>query len=214
MESPLEVSSYVCDELNESNGKTEKSYYIQGVFSTIGVKNRNGRVYSRHLWEKEVARYQDELRNKTINTLGEYNHPPRSEIDPMKAVIRITELKIDGNHVFGKAKILNNNSPETEQLKALIKEGMKIGISSRGVGSVNEQGVVQSFKLITYDVVPNPSDYNANLDGLTEGALLENGIVKNIEYSLNESGQIQQKKFTDYEQYKIRQGLEALIKGL
>ena len=160
IESPQEIYSSVDTLINESGQKT-KDYYLCGVFSTPNQKNRNGRIYSREIWEREVERYQKEINEKSINSLCEYNHPPRSSVDPLKAVGRIVELKLDGNYVMGKIKILNNNSPETNQLKALIDENVKIGVSSRGVGSVDARGIVKDFKLITYDIVPNNSDYNA-----------------------------------------------------
>lgn len=214
IEAPQEISGFCANDINESTGKQEKSYFIQGIFSTANRKNRNGRVYPKNLWEREIEAYQKEIRENTINTLGEWEHPPRHSIDPMKAVMRIIELKMDGDYVFGKAKILNNGSHETEQLKALIKEGMKIGVSSRGIGNVGSDGVVKSFKLITYDVVSNPSDYNANLNGIHESFMFENGIAKNIEYSINESGLIEQKKVINIDTFRLQSELQKLIQNL
>ena len=177
-------------ELNEAQGGgTEKNYYISGIFSTPGKVNRNGRIYSRALWDAEVQKYQTQIREKSVNSLGELRHPPRSTVDPLKAVIRIVELKIneEGN-VVGKAKILNDNTEQTNKLKGLIKEGIKIGVSSRGVGKVSSTGVVEDFKLITYDVVDMPSDYNAMLNGVVEGVQFINGIAQNKEYTINEDG--------------------------
>jgi len=190
LEEAIELDGSIEEELNESSGAKERNYYLSGIFSTPEVKNRNGRVYSRELWESCVAEYQKEISEKTINSLGELEHPPRSEVDPMQAVIRIIELKMKDGNVWGKAKILNNNEPETNKLKGLVKEGIKIGVSSRGIGSVSSTGVVESFKLICYDVVKTPSDYNANLSGVTEsaGLMLENGILKDKEFKVLESG--------------------------
>jgi len=168
-----------------------KNYYLSGIFSSPGEKNRNGRVYPRNIWEAEVRRYQTEIKNKTINTLGEYLHPPRSTVDPMKAVIRIIELKIneDGN-VWGKAKVLNDNSEKTNKIKALIDEGMKIGISTRGVGSVGVNGIVETYKFITADIVDLPSDFNGNLSGIVEGFDVTNGILTEKEFKINDDGTI------------------------
>jgi len=177
------------DELNESSGQTERNYYLSGICSTPEVKNRNGRFYSRAIWEREVAKYQKEITDRTVNSLGEWQHPARSTVDPIKAVMRITELafKDDGN-VWVKAKILNDNTEITNKLKGLIKEGVKIGISTRGVGKVSATGIVEDFKLITADLVDMPSDYNAMLNGVVEGYVFENGIMLDKEYTVDENG--------------------------
>lgn len=182
----LIVESVITEEVNESTGKKEKNYYIEGVFSTPGQKNRNGRIYPLNIWEREVTKYQEEIKNNSMNTLGEWEHPPRSTVDPLQAVMKIVELKMDNGLVMGKAKILNNNSEKTNQLKALIDEGMKIGVSSRGTGSVKGD-VVENFSLTTYDAVSFPSDYNANLTGLCES--LENSVIvgENIENQIDEA---------------------------
>lgn len=173
--------------LNEATGQKEKTYKIRGIFSTIGERNRNGRVYPRELWEREVKEYQKEIEGGTINTLMEFEHPPRTEVDMMQAVAKITKLGIKGNYVMGEAVILNNE--KSKQLKCLIDNGIKISVSSRGVGTV-EDGVVKDFKLITYDVVPNPSDFNATMNGICESH--ENGVHEM--YQLNE-GILQGKTF-------------------
>lgn len=173
--------------LNEATGQKEKTYKLKGIFSTIGEKNRNGRVYPRELWEREVKAYQTEIESGSINTLMEFEHPPRTEVDMMQAVAKINRLYIKGNFVMGEAVILNNE--KSKQLKCLIDNGVKISVSSRGVGTV-ENGVVTDFKLITYDIVPNPSDFNATMNGICESR--ENGIHEM--YQLNE-GILQGKTF-------------------
>lgn len=187
MEEALSLDGTIEDELNESTGNAERNYYISGIFSTPEVKNRNGRSYPRKIWETEVQKYQKEIKERSVNTLGEWQHPPRSTVDPLKAVMRIVELKIneDGN-VWGKAKILNDNSEYTNKLKGLIKEGIKIGVSSRGVGKVSSTGVVEDFNLITYDAVDLPSDFNAMLNGVVEGVQIINGTVQDKEYYIDE----------------------------
>ena len=173
--------------LNEATGQKEKTYKLKGIFSTIGEKNRNGRVYPRELWEREVKAYQTEIESGSINTLMEFEHPPRTEVDMMQAVAKINKLYIKGNFVMGESVILNNE--KSKQLKCLIDNGVKISVSSRGVGTV-ENGVVTDFKLITYDIVPNPSDFNATMNGICESH--ENGIHEM--YQLNE-GILQGKTF-------------------
>ncbi len=184
----LIVESVVTEEVNEATGKKEKNYYIEGIFSTPGQKNRNGRIYPLSLWEREVTKYQNEIKNNSINTLGEWEHPARSQVDPIQAVIKIIELKVEDGLVKGKAKILNDNSEKTNKLKALIDEGMKIGVSSRGTGSVKGD-IVENFSLTTYDAVSSPSDYNANLVGLCES--LENSVRvdENVENQIDEANQ-------------------------
>lgn len=180
----LIVESAIEEEVNESSGKKEKNYYIQGIFSTPGQQNRNGRIYPMQIWEREVAKYQEHIKNNTMNTLGEWEHPSRVSVDPLEAVMKIVELKMDNGVVVGKAKILNNGSHKTNQLKALIDEGYKIGVSSRGTGSI-KGNVVENFSLTTYDAVSSPSDYNANLTGLCESlensVKVESGDIKEIE---------------------------------
>lgn len=180
----LIVESAIEEEVNESSGKKEKNYYIQGIFSTPGQQNRNGRIYPMQIWEREVAKYQEHIKNNTMNTLGEWEHPSRVSVDPLEAVMKIVELKMDNGVVVGKAKILNNGSHKTNQLKALIDEGYKIGVSSRGTGSI-KGNIVENFSLTTYDAVSSPSDYNANLTGLCESlensVKVESGDIKEIE---------------------------------
>lgn len=177
-----------CEEgINEATGRSEKKYRIKGIFSTIAEKNRNGRVYPRNLWESEVANYQNEIKTGSINTLMEYEHPARTAVDPMKAVSKIEKLWIEGKYVMGEAVLLDN--PQANQLKSLIDNGVKISVSSRGVGSV-KNGIVESFKLITYDVVPNPSDYNATMNGMCESMQLCEGVVQGKNYECDKYGNI------------------------
>lgn len=196
--------------INESTGQKEKSYKLRGIFSTIGEKNRNGRVYPRKLWESEVQSYQNEIKAGSINTLMEYEHPARSEVDPMKAVAKITSLEIKGNYVMGEAVFLNN--PQANQLKSLIDNGVKISVSSRGVGSVGNDGIVESFKLITYDVVPNPSDFNATMNGVCESYKLNEGILQGKSFSTDENGNIIEESV--YSEIDIKESIVNGIKGI
>jgi hypothetical protein len=169
VEDAHEVNYTVIEEMNESTGKTEKNYYVEGIFSTPGVKNRNGRIYPNHLWENALNKWRDKTKQDPKFTLGEMDHPPRIEPDPMKAVIKIQKLEMKDGYIYGKAKILNNNSnPEISQLKALIDEGFPIGISSRGHGRIGKGNIVEDFELSCYDLTHTPSDYNAKLKGIRE----------------------------------------------
>ena len=110
----------------------------------------------------------------------EWDHPARSEVDPMQAVAKINDLHIEGKYVIGEAVLLDN--PKANQLKSLIDNGVKISVSSRGVGSV-KNGIVENFKLITYDFVSYPSDFNATMNGMVESYKLNEGILdKRFEY--------------------------------
>ena len=166
VEDSLDIETVV--ELNEATG--EKTYVIKGTFSTPELKNKNGRIYPRRIWEENVARYQDEIRNKTKNTLMEKEHPPRTEVDPEKAVARIRKLEMRDGVVYGEAVIFNK--PETIDIREKIDRGEKIGVSSRGVGRLNGE-IVEEFTLITYDIVKDPSDWNALTQGFNESMILE-----------------------------------------
>ena len=105
--------------LNES-GQKEKKYKIKGIFTTIGEKNRNGRVYPRDLWVQEVQNYQNEIKNGTINTLMEYEHPSRTEVDPMQAVAKIEKLQIECRNVNDQNERLQKDIEEiTDKYKSL-----------------------------------------------------------------------------------------------
>jgi len=155
-------------ELNESTG--QKTYIIKGTFSTPDKKNRNGRIYASRIWEDNVSKYQNEIVNKTVNTLMEKEHPARTTVDPWSAVAQIRKLEMRNGLVYGEAVLLN--IPETQVMRELIDKGIKIGVSSRGVGKMNGH-IVEEYNLITYDIVSTPSDYNANLEGFNESMILE-----------------------------------------
>ena len=167
IEDAYAMDSEVIEEINESTGDKQKNYYIHGTFSTPDQKNRNGRVYSTKLWENAISGWRDKVKADNKYRLGELEHPTRVDPDPMKAVIKITSLRLEEGIVKGRAKILNDNSPETNKMKALIDEGIKIGVSSRGTGRM-KGNIVEEFNLSTYDVVQSPSDYNAMLSGIVE----------------------------------------------
>ena len=167
LEESYELESEVVEEINESSGHKQKNYYIEGIFSTPEKKNRNGRIYPKSLWEKAITKWKETAKSDPKYYLGENEHPSRVSINPMKAVLKITKLDMEEGFVKGRAKILNNNGPETNQMKALIDEGIKIGVSSRSTGKM-KGSMVEDFDLITFDAVASPSDYNAMLSGITE----------------------------------------------
>ena len=182
-----EIKYTVEESVNESSGKPEKKYKIKGIFSTIGEQNRNKRTYPLTEWQREISNYQQNFTNGSTNLLMEWEHPTRTAVDPMKAVAKIESLKIDGKYVLGEAVLLDN--PKANQIKSLIDNGIKISVSSRGVGNVNN-GVVSNFKLITYDIVPDPSDFNASMNGIVESCQLNEGIVQDRKYEVDNNGNI------------------------
>ena len=203
--SELEVS----EQVNEATGNTEKKYKIKGIFSTIGEKNRNGRIYPRPIWESEISNYQENFENGSINTLMEWEHPSRTNVDPMQAVAKIESLKIEGNYVIGEAVLLNNE--KAQQLKSLIDNGIKISVSSRGVGNVRN-GVVEDFKLITYDLVSDPSDYNATMNGVCESYQLNEGVVQGKQFKYDTDGnivEVSEKDLSLYETHDIQEALKS-----
>ena len=199
----------VTEQVNEATGNTEKKYKIKGIFSTIGEKNRNGRIYPKQLWESEISSYQDNFTNGSINTLMEWEHPSRTNVDPMQAVAKIESLKIEGNYVMGEAVLLNNE--KAQQLKSLIDNGIKISVSSRGVGNVRN-GIVEDFKLITYDLVSDPSDYNATMNGVCESYQLNEGVVQGKQFKYDTDGnivEVSEKDLSLYETHDIQEALKS-----
>jgi hypothetical protein len=169
-----EVLTESCEVITEANESGKKSYYIEGIFMQGDLKNRNGRIYPSTILEKEMVRYTDEYINKA-RALGELNHPEGPSINADRVSHLITEMRRDGNDFYGKAKILG--TPMGEIVKTFIDEGVKIGVSTRGLGSVKQSkdGIMEvqnDFHLSTVDIVTDPSAPNAFV----------NGIMENVEY--------------------------------
>ena len=150
------------------NGKKET--YIEGIFMQAEGKNRNGRVYTREVLNNAVDRYNNE-QVMTGRAVGELNHPQGPSINLDKVSHRITELKWDGNNVIGKALVLD--TPMGQIVKGLVEGGVQLGVSSRGMGSLeNRNGVSyvkDDFMLSTVDIVQDPSAPNAFVNGIMEG---------------------------------------------
>lgn len=175
------------EQVNEATGAKQKKYRIKGIFSTIGERNRNGRIYPQNIWESQIHEYQENFNNGSVNTLMEWEHPARSEVDPMLAIAKIEKLEIKGKYIIGEAVLLDND--KANQIKTLIDNGIKICVSSRGVGSV-KNGIVENFKLITYDIVSSPSDFNASMNGLVENYKVEDGVLSDKSFTLDNKGEI------------------------
>lgn len=164
---------------------TEKKYRIKGIFSTPEKQNKNGRIYPMSIWEREVNKYQDILKSGHPNCLLELNHPSRTQVDMMEAVAKMEKLYIKDGVVMGEAVLLDN--AKANQLKTLIDNGIKMAVSSRGVGSV-KGNIVEKYNLITFDIIPNlgQSDHQAEMFGIVEG------VLQDKDYLITESGEIQE----------------------
>lgn len=164
------------NDVTTSNGEDGKTLYIEGVFMGAEKKNRNGRTYPRSLIEREVNRFNEYILNN--EALGELEHPAeRAKVDPREAAIKIVSLKMDENFALGKAKVLEY-MPNGKMLAGLLQD-VRMGVSSRGVGDVNEStGIVENnFQLITIDAVLGPSCPDATV----------NAVRESYEWVLNES---------------------------
>jgi hypothetical protein len=160
--------------LTEASEDGKKGYFIEGIFMQGDVKNRNGRIYPSAILENEMKRYNDQF-IKTKRALGELGHPNGPQINGDRVSHLITEMKRDGSNFVGKAKILS--TPMGEIVKTFIDEGVKVGVSTRGLGSVKptKEGIMEvqdDFHLATVDIVTDPSGPNCFV----------NGIMENTEY--------------------------------
>ena len=153
----------------KENGK--KNYKIKGIFMQADIKNRNGRIYPEQVLVKEVKRYnKDQINNN--RAYGELGHPEGPTINLERASHMITSLVPDGKNFIGEAKILS--TPMGEIVKNLLDDGAKLGVSSRGMGSLNQKNganyVNGDFYLATAaDIVADPSAPNAFVEGIMEG---------------------------------------------
>ena len=163
----------------EKNGK--KHYAIEGVFMQCETKNRNGRVYQRPIMQKAVSKYDNE-QVKTGRAVGELNHPEGPTVNLDKVSHKIESLSWEGNDVMGKATILS--TPMGEIVKGLLDGGVKLGVSTRGMGSLergNDAMVVKDdFMLNAVDIVQDPSAPSAFVNGVMEGVewVWNNGIIE------------------------------------
>ena len=165
--------------LSEGKGKEQ---YIKGIFMQSDIKNQNGRVYPHAVLQKEVKNFNTKYVNEG-RALGELGHPmgPVINLDRVSHVIK--ELKEDGKNFVGKAKVMD--TPNGKIVKNFISEGVKLGVSSRGMGSLkaNKKGVNEvqgDFVLSTVDIVADPSAPDAFVNGIMEGKewVWENGVIK------------------------------------
>lgn len=159
----------------------EKKYVIEGVFAQAESKNRNGRIYPKAIMEAAVNKYVTEQVSKK-RAVGELNHPEGPTVNLDKVSHLITDLKFEGNNVIGKAQILD--TPMGKIVKGLLEGGVQLGVSTRGMGSLeNRNGVAyvkDDFMLATVDIVQDPSAPDAFVNGIMEGVdwIWNNGILE------------------------------------
>jgi hypothetical protein len=194
------------------NGK--KTLYIQGPFLQTEQKNRNGRVYRREIMEREVKRYSDSYIDKG-RALGELGHPDGPTVNLDRVSHKIVSLEQKGNDFIGKAQILS--TPMGKIAESLLKEGVTLGVSSRGIGSVRQHRdgymeVGEDFMLATAaDIVADPSAPDAFVQGIMEGKewVWDGGILKekaaeNTKYKINtlvDQGVLEQYKLSLFNEF-------------
>ena len=165
--------------VEEKNGK--KSHLIEGVFAQADAKNRNGRIYPMAVMEKAVNKYVDE-QVKEGRAVGELNHPDGPTVNLDKVSHLIKDLQFEGKNVMGKALILD--TPNGQIVKGLLEGGVKLGVSTRGMGSLEQRNnamvVKDDFILNTVDIVQDPSAPAAFVNGIMEGVewVWNNGIIE------------------------------------
>ena len=166
-ESTLQDVEYITEQNEDGN----KNYKIKGIFMQADIKNKNGRVYPMEILQKEVNRYNKEFINEK-RAYGELGHPEGPTVNLERASHMITALYPDGKNFIGEAKILS--TPMGNIVKNLMDEGAKLGVSSRGMGSLSQKNganyVGKDFYLATAaDIVADPSAPNAFVEGIMEG---------------------------------------------
>lgn len=187
--------------ITEGKGDSKK-LYIEGVFLQSELKNRNGRMYPFSVLEKEVGRYNEEY-IKTSRALGELGHPDGPTVNLDRVSHRITKLAAEGTNFIGRAQILD--TPMGKIASSLLGEGVKLGVSSRGMGSIDKREdcnvVMDDFMLATAaDIVADPSAPDAFVNGIMEGKewAWDNGILKETKVA----------KYKSYIDDATRQNLE------
>ena len=152
---------------------------VEGILATAEVKNGNGRYYSKDLWEREINKYMDSV--KENRAMGELDHPESQIINLKNVSHNIKDVWWDGNEVMGKIEILP--TPSGNILKALIESGITVGVSSRGMGSLEQMGeimeVQDDFDLLCWDFVSTPSNPGSYMNTIKES--LTESQIKNVD---------------------------------
>ena len=167
----------ICEQKKDGS----KDYFIEGVFMQSNKKNRNGRIYEKKCLENAVEKYGVE-QVKQGRAVGELNHPEGPTVNLDKVSHKITDLHWQGNDVVGKASILK--TPMGKIVEGLLEGGVKLGVSSRGMGSLVQKNgasyVGDDFMLATVDIVQDPSAPSAFVNGVMEGVewVWDNGLIR------------------------------------
>jgi len=157
-------------QLTENVSKESGNLLVEGILATAEVKNGNGRYYSKDLWDREMDKYNELIEQR--RSMGELDHPESTVINLKNVSHLISEYWWDGDNVMGKIEILP--TPSGNILKELIKSGITVGVSSRGMGSLeeNREGVLEvqdDFELLCWDFVSTPSNPGSYMHTLNEG---------------------------------------------
>ncbi len=159
---------------------------VEGILATAEVKNGNGRYYPKELWEREIDKYMESV--KQNRALGELDHPESSVINLKNVSHNITEMWWDGDEVLGKIEILP--TPSGNILKALIENNITVGVSSRGMGSLEDRnGVLEvqdDFELLCWDFVSTPSNPGSYMEIVTEGKMTQINKYQGVNSIVNE----------------------------
>ena len=197
--------------ITEADEDGKKNYRIKGVFMEADIKNRNNRMYPMNVLQKEVSRYNKEYVQQN-RAFGELGHPDGPTVNLERVSHMITKLYPDGKQFVGEAKVMD--TPYGKIVKNLIDEGAKLGVSSRGMGSLEPQRdmhvVKDDFYLATAaDIVADPSAPNAFVEGIMEGKewVWDNGIVKEVDIAKyraemrKESKRLEEKKIKLFNEF-------------
>ena len=156
-------------QLTENVNKESGNLLVEGILATAEVKNGNGRYYSKALWDREMDKYNELVEQR--RSMGELDHPESTVVNLKNVSHLISEYWWDGNNVMGKIEILP--TPSGNILKELIKSGVTVGVSSRGMGSLEDKGgvmeVQDDFELLCWDFVSTPSNPGSYMTTLNEG---------------------------------------------
>lgn len=170
----IETQTFQQSSLTLTEGKMSDrgNPIVGGILATAEVKNGNGRYYKKSLWQREIDKYMDSVKER--RALGELDHPESSVINLKNASHNIVDIYWDGNTVMGKIEILP--TPSGNILKALLESNIKLGVSSRGMGSLQENAdglleVQDDFDLLCWDFVSTPSNPGSYMTSLNEGKI-------------------------------------------
>lgn len=193
--------------VEETNGK--KCLFIKGIFAEAELKNRNGRIYPKEVLRSAIDTYNEEyvLKGRAISELS---HPEgRPQPKPEFASHLVTELKMDGNTVYGKAKVLD--TPNGNILRGLLEGGVKFGVSTRGLGTLSERAGVRyvrdDYVITAIDAVTDPSSINAFVDAVNESQewmITDDGrIIESIKKEIKKNKLNEERKFQLIQQFLL-----------